>query len=183
MNPRIATIDPATASGPLATLFATVKTKLGVIPNVFRTLAHSTAVFEGYFGLSGSLAKGVLPATVREQLALAIGEVNGCEYCLSAHSLSGKHAGLSPADIDAARRGESAAPKTAAILRFARAVLARRGAVSDEDLAAAREAGITDAELIEIVGHVALNVLTNYTNNVARTTVDFPRAKPLAATA
>lgn len=179
MNPRIPALDPATATGPLASLFATLKAKLGAIPNVFRTFAQAPAVFEGYFGLSGALAKGVLPAKVREQIALAIGEANGCEYCLSAHSLTGKHAGLSPAEIEAARRGESADPKTAAILRLAFAVLAERGAVSDNDLAVARATGVTDAEIIEIVGNVALNVLTNYTNNVARTEVDFPRAKPL----
>lgn len=180
MNPRITAIDPTQANGLLAPLFAAVKAKIGIVPNLFRTFANSPSVLEGYLGLSAALAKGVLPATVREQLALTVGQTNGCDYCLSAHSLTGKYTGLSPDDIDAARRGEAADPKAGALLRFARAVLENRGAVSDDAIAAVREAGATDAELIEVVGNVALNVLTNFTNNVARTVIDFPQAKPLA---
>lgn len=181
--PRIPAIDPLGVTGPVAGLFSAVKAKLGVVPNLMRTFAQSPAVFEGYLGFTGALAKGVLPARLREQLALAIAEANGCDYCLSAHSLLGKGAGLTPEAIEAARRGEAADPKAGALLQFAREVVATRGAVSDEALATARAAGATDAELVEVVAHVAANVLTNYTNNVARTVIDFPRAKPLAAVA
>jgi len=178
---RITTIDPLTATGPTAQLFAGVKAKLGVVPNLMRTFAHSPAVLEAYLGFSGKLGQGVLPAAVREQLALVIGETNECEYCLSAHTLLGKGAGLSPDAILAARRAEAADPKVAAILQFARAVVAARGQVSDDQLTAVRAAGATDAEIVEVVAHVAVNVLTNYMNNVARTVVDFPRAQPLGA--
>jgi uncharacterized peroxidase-related enzyme len=178
---RIPTIDPVTATGPSAQLLAGVKAKLGVIPNLMRTFAQSPAVLEAYLGFTGTLAKGVLPAVVREQLALAVGEANGCEYCLSAHTLMGKGAGLSPAAILDARRGEAVDPKVAALLQFARAVVDARGKVSDDQLAAVRAAGVTDAEIVEVVAQVAVNVLTNYTNNVAQTLVDFPRAQPLAA--
>lgn len=177
---RIPTIDP-TAPGPSAPLLAGVKAKLGVVPNLMRTLAQSPAALEAYLGFSGTLAKGILPAAVREQLALAIGEANECEYCLSAHTLMGKGAGLNPDTILAARRGEAVDPKVAALLQFARAVIEARGQVSDDQLAAVRAAGATDAEIVEVVAHVALNVLTNYTNKVAQTVVDFPRAQPLAA--
>ncbi len=183
MNPRIATIDPTTATGPLAAKFAAVKAKLGLVPNLVRTFAQAPAVLDAYLGLSGSLAAGVLPAKVREQLALTLGEANGCDYCLSAHSLGGKAAGLSPADVEAARRGTAADPKADALLRFASAVLNQRGAVSDETVATVRAAGATDAEILEVVAHVALNVLTNFTNNVVQTTIDFPHAKPLAEAA
>jgi len=176
---RIPAIDPTTASGPTAPLFAGVKAKLGVVPNLMRTLAQSPSVLEAYLGFSGTLAKGVLPTAVREQLALAIGEANACEYCLSAHTLLGKGAGLSPDAILAARRGEAADPKVAALLQFARSVVSARGKVADEQLALVRAAGASDAEIVEVVAHVALNVLTNYTNNVAQTVVDFPRAQPL----
>lgn len=176
---RIPAIDPTHATGPNVPLFAAVKAKLGLVPNLMRTLAQSPSVLEGYLGLGSTLAKGVLPAAVREQLALAVGEANECEYCLSAHTLLGKGAGLSPDDILAARRGEAADPKVAALLQFARAVVATRGKVSDAQVAAVRAAGAVEAEIIEVVAHVALNVLTNYTNNVAQTVVDFPRAKPL----
>ncbi len=180
-SPRIPAIDPANATGASVPLFAAVKAKLGIVPNLMRTFAQSPSVLEAYLGFSGTLAKGSLPLRTREQLALAIGETNGCEYCVSAHSLSSKGAGLTPEAVIAARQGEAADPKAAAILAFANEVVATRGKVSDEQVAAARAAGVTDAELVEIVGQVALNVLTNYMNNVAQTVVDFPRAKPLAA--
>lgn len=178
---RIPTIDPATATGPSAPILAAVKAKIGVVPNLMRTFAQSPAALEAYLGFSGTLDKGVLPAAVREQLALAIGEANGCEYCLSAHTLLGKGAGLSPDAILAARRGGAADAKVSALLQFARAVVDARGKVSDQQIALVRAAGATDAEIVEVVAHVALNVLTNYTNNVAQTVVDFPRARPLEA--
>lgn len=179
MHPRIAPIDPAQVTGPLAERFAAVKARLGVVPNLVRTFAQAPAVLDGYLGLSGALAHGQLPAKVREQLALTVGEANGCDYCLSAHSLLGKGTGLTSADIIAARRGSASDPKADALLHFASQVLDQRGAVSDAAVAAVRDAGATDAEILEVVAHVALNVLTNYTNNLARTTIDFPRATPL----
>jgi uncharacterized peroxidase-related enzyme len=178
---RIPTIDPATATGPSATFMSAVKAKIGVVPNLMRTFAQSPAVLEAYLGFSGTLDKGVLPAAVRQQLALAIGEANGCEYCLSAHTLIGKGAGLSPEAILEARRGRAADTKVSGLLQFARAVVELRGKVSDEQLALVRDAGATDAEIVEVVAHVALNILTNYTNNVAQTVVDFPHARPLEA--
>ncbi|HEY0864645.1 MAG TPA: carboxymuconolactone decarboxylase family protein [Lacunisphaera sp.] len=180
---RIPTIDPTTATGQTAQLLGAVKAKLGVVPNLMRTFAQSPAALEAYLGFGATLAKGVLPAAVREQLALTIAEANGCDYCLSAHSLIGKGAGLTPDAIEAARRGAAADPKVGALLQFAQAVVAARGQVSDETLATVRAAGATDAEIVEVVSHVAANVLTNYLNNVARTTIDFPRAKPLAVVA
>ncbi len=180
MNARIPAIDPVTAAGQTAQLFGAVKAKLGLVPNLMRTFAQSPAVLQAYLGFGAALDATSLPGRLREQLALAVGEANGCDYCLSAHSLLGGRAGLTPGDIEAARRGGAADPKEAALLKFARAVVETRGQVSDEALAAVRAAGANDAEIIETVAFTALNILTNYTNNVARTTIDFPRAKPLA---
>ena len=177
---RIPALDPIQATGKNVALFTAVKSKLGLVPNLMRTLGQSPAALEAYLGFSGTLATGVLPAKVREQLALAVAESNACEYCLSAHSLLGKGAGLSAEAILDARHLRSTDAKTDALLKFAAAVVESRGQVSDEALAAVRSADASDAELIEVVAHVALNVLTNYTNNVARTVVDFPRAAPLA---
>lgn len=174
MTPRITPVDPAAAAGRGSELLAAVKAKLGVIPNLTRVMAHAPAVLDGYLGLSGALAGGVLPAKLREQLALDVGEANGCDYCVSAHTVMGKKAGLSDAAVLDARRGTGHP-----LLAFARAVLDKKGRVTDADLAAARAAGHTDAEIVETVGHVALNVLTNFLNNVARTPIDFPRAASL----
>jgi uncharacterized peroxidase-related enzyme len=176
---RITPIDPTAATGRAKDLLAAVKAKMGAVPNLTRVMAASPAVLEGYLGLSGALGGGALPAQVKEQLALTVGEANGCEYCVSAHSFLGKKAGLSLEAVLDARRGSAADAGPNALVRFARTVLDRRGTVSDADVQAVRDAGYGDAELAEVVAHVALNVFTNFLNNVARTPVDFPKAEPL----
>ncbi|CAN5479680.1 carboxymuconolactone decarboxylase family protein [soil metagenome] len=178
---RITPVNPQVAEGKAKELLDAVKGKMGMIPNMTRAMAVSPSVLEGYLGLSGSLGHGVLPAKVREQLALNIGEANHCDYCVSAHSALGKRAGLNEEEILANRRGTSADAKTDVLLHFARNVVSSRGLVDDADVAAVRDAGYGDAEISEIVAHVALNIFTNYFNNVAGTTIDFPKAPALSA--
>ena len=173
--PRIAPIDTANAdSGVQATLSA-VKAKFGMVPNVFRTFAQSPAVLNGYLAFSGALAKGALTAKQREIVALAVAQENNCSYCLSAHTLTAKGAGLSPEAIRAARQGKSTDAVDNAVAAFARRLVDTRGQVSDADIATARSAGLDDARIIEVTASVALNVLTNFTNNVAQTDIDFPK--------
>lgn len=152
-----------------------VQKSLGSVPNLFRLLATSPAALGGYLGLSGELAKGALDAATRERIALAVAEFNGCGYCLAAHSFIGSRvAKLDAAEIAANRGGRSNDPKADAAVRFAVAVTEARGRIGEADLAAVRLAGWSDAEILEIVAHVALNTLTNYVNEVAGTEVDFP---------
>lgn len=183
--PRIAPLDPAAASGTAKELLDAVQAKLGATPNMMRTMAVAPAVLEGYLGLAGALAGGRLGGALGERIALEIAEANACAYCLSAHAYLGEHlAKLSDAEIEAARHGRADARRDQAALAFARAVLDARGDVSDADLAAARDAGLGDAELAEVVAHVALNVFTNYFNRAAGVEIDFPvvwPAAPLAA--
>ena len=177
-----ASIDASPAAS--KPLLEAVNAQLGSVPNLFRLVGNSPAALEGYLGLSGALAKGVVGAKTRERIALAVAEHNGCDYCLSAHTYLGKHlAKLDAGELDAARRARSADPKADAALRFAKAVLDARGHVSGAALEAARAAGHSDAELVEIVLHVALNTLTNYVNSVAATEVDFPLVRAGAAPA
>jgi uncharacterized peroxidase-related enzyme len=178
---RITPVNPQSAAGRAKELLDAVKAKMGVVPNMTRSMAVAPAVLEAYLGFSGALTHGVLPARVREQLALDVGEANHCDYCVSAHSLLGQRAGLTEQEVLESRRGAAADPKTDALLRFARAVVAKRGLVEDADVAAVREAGYGDAEIAEVVAHVALNVFTNYFNNVAGVAIDFPRAPALPA--
>ncbi|WP_165075524.1 carboxymuconolactone decarboxylase family protein [Paludisphaera rhizosphaerae] len=178
---RITPVDPQAVEGKAKDLLDAVKAKLGLVPNMTRAMAVSPSVLEAYLGFSGALGHGVLPPRVRERLALGVGEANHCDYCLSAHSLLGKKAGLTEDDVLESRRGESADPKVDALLKFARTIVAKRGVVDDADVAAVRDAGYGDAEIAEIVAHVALNVFTNYFNNVAGTTIDFPKAPALPA--
>ena len=169
---------PATiADAPAASrpLLEAVNTQLGVVPNLFRLVATSPAALEGYLGLSGALGKGTLPAQTRERIALAVAEVNGCDYCLSAHTYLARNlAKLDDAEITANRLGSSGDPKSAAAVRFAVEVVRERGHVSEDALKTVRTAGWDDAQVIEIVLHVALNTWTNYVNSVAATDIDFP---------
>lgn len=171
--PTPATIDAAPAlSQPM---LAAVKQQLGLVPNLFRLVSNSPAALEGYLSLSGALAKGDLPAATRERIALAIAEVNGCGYCLSAHTYLGKHvAKLDDAEMNANRNGGSNDPKADAAVRFAAKVARERGHVSADDVRAVKLAGYEDAQVIEMVLHVALNTWTNYINEVAQTEIDFP---------
>jgi uncharacterized peroxidase-related enzyme len=169
---------PAVTDAPAASkpLLDAVHKKLGVVPNLMKLLGQSPAALEGYLSLSGALEKGALNVGLRESLALAVAEFNGCDYCLAAHSYLGKNlANLNDDQIAQARVGNAADGRNGAALRFAQRVAAARGSVQDADLAALRNAGFSDAETVEIVLHVALNVLTNYVNNVAQTDLDFPR--------
>ncbi len=156
-------------------LLEAVKKQLGVVPNLFRLVSNSPAALEGYLGLSGALGKGALPAATRQRIALAVAEINGCDYCLSAHTYLGKNvAKLDDAEMVANRNGTSNDAKAAAAVRFATKIVRDRGRVSDDDIRAVRLAGYDDAQLIEIVLHVALNTWTNYINTVAQTDIDFP---------
>ena len=152
-----------------------VKAQLGSVPNLFRVLANSPAALGGYLGLNGALAKGALDPRTRERIALAVAEVNGCGYCLAAHTYLGTNlAKLDAAEIAANRAGRSNDAKADAAVRFAVALTQSRGHVGDAALATIRAAGWSDAEILEITVHVALNTLTNYVNEVAGTEVDFP---------
>ena len=168
-----ATIESApSASQPL---LQAVNKQLGSVPNLFRLVANSPAALEGYLGMSGALGKGALAAPTRERIALAVAEINGCGYCLSAHTYLGNHvAKLDDTEIAANRRGTSNDPKADAAVRFAAKVTEQRGKGSAEDVINVRNAGYSDAEIIEIVQHVALNTWTNYINEVAGTEIDFP---------
>jgi len=173
---RIAT--PATIeSAPSASqaLLQAVKGQLGSVPNLFRMVANSPAALEGYLGLSGALRKASLPAATGERIALAVAEINRCGYCLAAHSYLGKHvAKLDESEIEANRNGTSHDEKARAAVEFAVHVTQQRGHINADNLNAVKAAGYSDAEIIEIVLHVALNTWTNYINQVAQTEIDFP---------
>jgi uncharacterized peroxidase-related enzyme len=163
-------------------LLASVKKMLGTVPNLFRLVSNSPVALEGYLGLLGALNKGALPAPTRERIALVVAEINGCSYCLSAHTYLGKNvAKLDEAEMTANRSGASNDPKADAAVRFAAKVTRNRGQVSPADIQAVKVAGYDDAQLIEIVQHVALNTWTNYINLVADTDVDFPVIVPRKA--
>lgn len=181
MTPRLTPVDHAAATGRTRELLDALKGKLGGVPNLMRTFAQSPAALEFFMAGSQALAGGSLSPTLRERIDLAVSEVNGCGYCLAAHTLLGKKLGLSDDQLADARRGTAADdPKADAIVRLAHSLVTNRGRVSDQEVALTRAAGVSDAEMAEVIAAVTLKVFTNYFAVFAGTTVDFPAAPPLA---
>lgn len=171
-----ATIEAAPAAS--QPMLSAVKQQLGVAPNLFRLMAVSPQSLEGHLGLFSALGKGKLSVQTRNRIAIAVAEINGCDYCLSAHTYLGHNlAKLDDAEMEANRDGKSSDPKADAAVRFAAKVTRERGGVSASDVQTVKAAGYSDAEIIEIVLHVALNTWTNYINKVADTEIDFPVVK------
>lgn len=172
---RLHTVDDASASVETQALLEKVQNRLGRVPNLYRTMANSPAALDGYLDFHKALGTGKLSRELREQLALLVAQENNCEYCVSAHTFRGQKIGLSAEELQQNRQADSRDPKTTIALHFAKAVIEARGRVSDADVEAVRQAGFSDGEIAEIVGHVALNIYSNYFNHVAQPELDFPR--------
>jgi uncharacterized peroxidase-related enzyme len=171
---RIRTVNLNDTSADVNATLSGVKAKIGAVPNIYATFAHSSAVLNGYLAFSEALTKGRLTRAQRESIALAIGQANSCQYCLSAHTLLAKGVGLNPTAVRDARNGQSADPLTDALVKLAVKIVNQRGVLSDTDIDEARVHAVDDGLIIEVIGNVALNTLTNYTNHIAGTEIDFP---------
>ncbi len=177
--PRIPPVTPNATPAASEPMLDAIKARLGDVPNLMRTLAHAPAVLRGYLGFAQTLAGGSLSARERELLALAVGQANQCDYCVAAHVAGAANAGISDAEVAAARRGEASDMRENALLQLALAVARERGRVGDATLALARSRGLNDTLLIEVVAQVALNVFTNSLNHLAQTEIDFAPAPAL----
>ncbi|PRB45863.1 alkylhydroperoxidase [Pseudomonas sp. MYb2] len=166
---RINTINLDTTTDATRTVLEGVKKKIGFLPNLFATLATAPVALDTYVQASAILGKTSLSAQQKEAVYLATSQVNGCDYCLAAHTLFAGKSGLSAQDIVAARQGE-----LNAYAALARQLTESRGHLSDTQIAAARAAGIDDLKIIEVIALVAVQTLTNYLNNTALTDIDFP---------
>jgi len=172
---RLPLIDEETAEAPAAGVLEQVRKGMGMVPNMAKVMANSPAALKGYLRLNAALGGGVLDAVTRERLALAVAQANGCNYCLSIHTHKNLSTqALTGEEILQARKASADDTKTDAILKFAVAVVNGRGAVTDGQVDAARAAGITDEELTEIIGNVAVNTMTNYFNKAAAVDIEFP---------
>jgi uncharacterized peroxidase-related enzyme len=179
---RITALNPDTTTGKSKDLFNAVKTKLGMVPNMMRTMGNSPAVLNGYLSFSGALGESSIGAKLGEQIALTVANVNSCDYCNAAHSFIGeKLIGIDTATIQAAKEGKSSDAKTQAALSFAKTLTAKKGKVSEGDINTLKNATFTDAEIAEIIAHTALNIFTNYFNNAVNVEVDFPKVELVAS--
>lgn len=153
-----------------------IEQKNGKVINIFKTMANSSAVLQTYFAIDKALSEKTLDGATAERIALAVSATNSCPYCIAAHSYLAKKA-LSEEEIVKARNGKSNDVKAQAVLDFAVAVMKKTGNISDEEFAKIKGAGFSDGEIIEMVTIVAQTFFTNIVNNVAQTTVDFPKIK------
>jgi uncharacterized peroxidase-related enzyme len=171
--PTPATIEAAPEAA--RPVLEAMQKQLGRLPNIFRIVSNSPAALNAYVGLNGALQKGALPAATRERIALALAEVNGCDYCLAAHTYFGKNfSKLDESEIAENRRGSSTDAKAAATIEFAVKLTKTRGDVTPDEIEALRAAGYSDAQVVEIFAHVALSSFTNYVNKALGTEIDFP---------
>ncbi len=169
-----APVEPANATGKAANLLSQVQTALGLTPTMTKVMANSPALLQSYLALSGAVTEGVLSPAMRERLAIATAQLNNCEYCLSAHTYGANIARVHPAELERARRGESDDEHAAALLKLSNRIARTAGDVDDADVKEAREAGVTEEEIGEVVANLALNILTNYFNVLAHVDNDWP---------
>lgn len=175
--PRIQPVDVAQPPADAAPLLEGLKEKLGRVPNIYATMAQAPAVLKGVLTASGTLGETSLSGALREQIALAVGGANRCDYCAAAHTAIGKMNGLSDEQTQAALTGSADDAQAQAAITFARAILDREGFVTDEQLAAVKSAGFGDQQVVEIIAVVVFNIFTNYINHIAETEIDFPKVK------
>ena len=174
---RIPLIDRAHTSPDRKALLDQIHGAFGATPNMFRAVANSPAALQSMWAAFGALGSGTLSAKLGEQIAVAVANRNACDYCLAAHTALGRKAGVSGEALAAAQAGESADPRTAAVLRFVLQLVNERGQVDVADVQALRDQGVNDEQIVEIVAHVALNLFTNYVNVALGVPVDFPGVK------
>jgi AhpD family alkylhydroperoxidase len=174
-----ALIAPDTAPDDARDLLATTQQQLGRVPNLYAAMANSPTALGGYLAFRGGLQKGSLDVKMRERVALRVAQLNDCDYCVAAHTFRGGKIGLTSQDLIDTRLGRHEDGKTDAALRFVTALVGRDNAQIDAGTKAVLEAGWTEAQVGEIVAHVALNVFSNLFKQVAHPPLDFPSAPDL----
>ncbi|WP_417624193.1 carboxymuconolactone decarboxylase family protein [Paremcibacter congregatus] len=172
---RINLVTNETATSEQKELFTAITDQLGMVPNFLKIFANSPVALRGFLGLYVIAGAGSLDALTKERIALAVAEQNACQYCVSAHSAIGRKAGLSNAEIEAARAGTSQDAKAAVAVKLAKSLAEHSGAITTSELLDAQNAGFTDADIVEIITHVGMNILTNMLNNASRVEIDFPK--------
>lgn len=174
--PTLTPVDPTSAPEPIKTLLASFQQRTNGVPNMLRLLAHSSAILDLYQRFNAAMQQGKMTARLRTSIAVFVAEVDGCDYHLSTTYAYARQMadGPSAAELDAARRGESADPRIAAALRFVRRVVEQRGAVGPGATGALRESGYTDEEIVEMIAMIALATFRDYFNLIAETEIDVP---------
>lgn len=173
---RLTAIQPEAATGAAAEIFAKIRKAVGKVPNAYATIgSHSPEALGAILGVEAVLGAGTLSKQDVETIKLAVSEVAGCDYCVAAHTLAGKFAGLAPQTMKEIRAGAPTGDaKRDALVHYVRVLVTTRGTVPETEVNAIREAGYTERQIIEIALAVASITFTNLVNRVNDTTLDFP---------
>lgn len=171
---RIDPLNIDTSDETVAELFRAIRTKMGGVPNIMKTMARSPAALEAYLGFSGAIEAGRFSAGQRELVALATAGENSCDYCASAHSALGQMAGLEQSDMQQVIAGGDLSGQDGALVTLTRKIVSERGVLSDHDIEQFCGEGFDHGHLVELIALVALNLFTNYFNHIAATEIDFP---------
>lgn len=171
---RLNVVSNADANADQKALLEAIQAQLGMVPNFLRVFANSPVALKSFLGLHGIANDGALDAATRERIALALAQLNECQYCVSAHTAISRKVGLSTNEIAAARAGNSEDAKAAQAVKFATSLMEKKGSIDTEELVAVRNAGYTDAQIVEIITHVGMNFLTNVLGKASRVDIDFP---------
>ncbi|MBI2294157.1 MAG: carboxymuconolactone decarboxylase family protein [Betaproteobacteria bacterium] len=176
---RLNVVTPERATGPTKELYDAIKRAVGTVPNIYQGVGNSAAALEGVLQIGAVLGKGQLSAAEIEAIKLAVSEAYGCTYCLAAHTLLGKKAGLTDEQAISIRRGSPQQPKLGALVKFVNTAIQPKGRIADDDLRAVKTAGYNDAQITEALLTVAQTVFTNLFNRVHQTPLDFPAVPSL----
>ncbi|WP_286262135.1 carboxymuconolactone decarboxylase family protein [Thalassotalea atypica] len=174
---RINVVTPEQATEEQSALFDAIEQQLGIVPNFLKVFANSPAALQAFLGLHSIANEGDLDGKTKERIALGLAEQNACQYCVSAHTAIGKNAGLSGDEMLANRAGGSQDAKAAVAVKFARSLAENNGEVTTAELLEIRNAGYSDAEVVEIITHVGMNILTNILGKASRVEIDFPKVE------
>ncbi|MBT5073322.1 MAG: peroxidase-related enzyme [Kordiimonadaceae bacterium] len=178
---RINTVTPETANLDQKNLLNAIEGQMGMVPNFLGVLAQSPDALKAFLGLHEIAAGGALDPQTRERIALVIAEENACEYCVAAHTAIGRKAGLTTSEIESNRAGSSQDARAAAAVEFARNLNEHKGDLTQAEFEAVRAAGYSDAEIVEIITHVGMNILTNLIGKAVQVEIDFPKIELLKA--
>lgn len=178
--PRLKVVEKEQADDAVQEIYGDLEAKMGKVINIFKGMGNSAAALNAYLSMSGALKQGHLLPDDREVIYLAVSEMNGCHYCVSAHTMISQKSGMSDQQILAARRWEAEDSRHQALLTFVRQVIDKKGLVSDEELEAVRDAGFSDGQIAETIAFIGLATYSNLFNHVFDTPLDFPEAPQLS---
>jgi AhpD family alkylhydroperoxidase len=165
--PQLDRLTPATAVGASRDLLTDLTTRHGQIGDMVSTMAHSPALLAGYLQLSRAMKRAKLSRKASERISIAVQAQQGCGLCMDAHVAAARAHGIEDDEIERAKAGTSTDPAMAAIVDLGLRVYRNPTSVSHEHIAALRDHGYSDREIADVVGIVALNLLTGAFNLVA----------------